>query len=804
RISRAVLEVGEALAGDLDHDKIVQRLTDVTTRLVGAQFGAFFWNGLTPSGESFLLYTLSGAPREAFSKFPAPRATALFGPTFRGEGIIRIADVRADPRFGKSAPYHGMPKGHLPVVSYLAAPVRGRDGSVLGGLFFGHSDAGVFGEAEERILEGATAHAAVAIENSRLYQKSVAAEQSLAQQLAFNTALTDSLGEGVIAVDLEKRIIRVNPAAQRILGVGDEIVGRTLEEALPFRYLDGSRAERPLVRALASNSAVRGRDGVYRRANGEDIEVAYNAAPIHQNGQLQGAILTFIDITDERRAAERLRLSEERFRALYEQSSIGIVVKDVDGRVRDANPALCRMLGRTAAEIVGRGFEELSVAEDVVRERALFAELLSQKRGMYQLEKRYVRADGSVVWASLTFNAVRNQNGDVLFVVVMVEDISDRRRAMEALAHSEERLRLALEAGQMGSWEFDVRAGRVRWSATLERIHGIPEGTFDGTFEGYQRDIHPEDRGWVLEHIAASSRGERPHHLKYRIVRPDGEVRWLEAYGQLVRNEAGEPVRIVGVCSDVTDRIRAEQDQRRLAREQVAREYAEAAQKDIEALLSSIKDPFSAYDAEFRVRFVNEAALAAAKMSREEVVGHSVWELFPELKGSRFEEMYRSVRDDKRPRSFEYRVEALGRWFELSVYPFGEGISTYARDVTERREAQEEIRRKEELLSEAQSLAHVGNWEYLLDGNRATWSDEMYRIYGFEPSDPSVTFEQLGKMLHPDDRERVEKLMNETFAAGGSCAFEHRIVRRDGSIRWLTDRVRAVYENGKPVRVVGT
>ena len=105
-------------------------------------------------GESYTLYTLSGAPREAFAKFPMPRNTAVFAPTFNGEGIVRSADITKDPRFGKNEPYFGMPKGHLPVRSYLAVPVVSRTGEVLGGLFFGHPEPGVFDERAERIVGG--------------------------------------------------------------------------------------------------------------------------------------------------------------------------------------------------------------------------------------------------------------------------------------------------------------------------------------------------------------------------------------------------------------------------------------------------------------------------------------------------------------------------------------------------------------------------------------------------------------------------------------------------------------------------
>jgi PAS domain S-box-containing protein len=161
--------VGRTLAAELDLQKLVQTVTDATTELSGAEFGAFFYNVTDDQGELYNLFSLSGVPREKFEKFPMPRATELFGPTFRGEGILRLDDVTQDPRYGRNAPHHGMPKGHLPVRSYLAAPVISRSGQVLGGLFFGHQDPGVFTERSERIIAGVAAQAAVAIDNAHLF-----------------------------------------------------------------------------------------------------------------------------------------------------------------------------------------------------------------------------------------------------------------------------------------------------------------------------------------------------------------------------------------------------------------------------------------------------------------------------------------------------------------------------------------------------------------------------------------------------------------------------------------------------------
>ena len=163
-------DVARDVAGRLDLDAVVQRITDAATTLTGAQFGAFFYNVIRPDGEAYTLYTISGVPREHFSQFPMPRNTHVFAPTFAGTGIVRSANILKDPRYGRNAPYHGMPAGHLPVVSYLAVPVKSRSGEVLGGLFFGHPDEGVFGETEEKIADALAGHAAVALDNVRLYE----------------------------------------------------------------------------------------------------------------------------------------------------------------------------------------------------------------------------------------------------------------------------------------------------------------------------------------------------------------------------------------------------------------------------------------------------------------------------------------------------------------------------------------------------------------------------------------------------------------------------------------------------------
>jgi signal transduction histidine kinase/DNA-binding response OmpR family regulator len=168
-VTETLNTVGAIVASDLDHSRVVQAVTDAATELTTAEFGAFFHN-VDDRGEAYTLYTISGVPREAFSKFPMPRNTAVFETTFKGTGVVRSPDITKDPRYRHNAPYYGMPSG-LPLRSYLAVPVKGRSGDVIGGLFFGHPDTDRFNEQHEKLAVGIASWASVALENARLYTK---------------------------------------------------------------------------------------------------------------------------------------------------------------------------------------------------------------------------------------------------------------------------------------------------------------------------------------------------------------------------------------------------------------------------------------------------------------------------------------------------------------------------------------------------------------------------------------------------------------------------------------------------------
>ncbi|MCW8194519.1 GAF domain-containing protein [Proteobacteria bacterium 005FR1] len=249
-------EVGQKLTAELDLEKLVQSITDAATRLCKAEFGALFYKVTDEEGESLVLYTLSGAPREAFEKFPLPRNTGIFEPTFMGERIVRSDNITQDERYGKHSPHRGMPTGHLPVVSYLAVPVTSRSGEVIGGLVFGHSKPAMFREREERLVAGIASQAAIAIDNARLFKRAQQAVQirddflsiashefrsplsTLSMQLQIFRRMSESTDTPLTSERIAKGLNACERQVSRLAALVDDLLDVTQIEAgrLSFHY----------------------------------------------------------------------------------------------------------------------------------------------------------------------------------------------------------------------------------------------------------------------------------------------------------------------------------------------------------------------------------------------------------------------------------------------------------------------------------------------------------------------------------------------------------------------------------------
>ena len=321
RVLQTLNRIGAALAAELDVERVVKLVTDAGVEVSGAQLGAFFYNVVRPSGDSYMLYALSGEVDETFRDFPMPRNTAVFASTFAGEGVVRSDDISLDPRYGQNAPHQGLPEGHPQIRSYLAVPVVSRSGGVIGGLFFGHEEAGRFSERHEQLLTGIAGQAAVAIDNARLFEAAQrelgerrrveealrelnqSLESRIAAAIAEREAIEEALRQaqkmeavgqltGGIAHDFNNLLTVISgnlDLATRRLGaetdprvhraIASALAGADRAATLTQRLLAFSRRQPLAPRSVDANALLLGMSDLLHRTLGETVEVATLLAP---------------------------------------------------------------------------------------------------------------------------------------------------------------------------------------------------------------------------------------------------------------------------------------------------------------------------------------------------------------------------------------------------------------------------------------------------------------------------------------------------------------------------------------------
>ncbi len=251
--------------------------------------------------------------------------------------------------------------------------------------------------------------------------------------------------------------------------------------------------------------------------------------------------------------------AEHLFRSLFEQASLGIAVEDLDGNILVANPSLCSMLGYTEDELATMSCSEFANPEDSQDDFALFQQLRAGVIDHYTLEKRYRRKDGSPLWGRLNVSLLKQDDQESPLVFALVENITEHKLADLELARTNDRFRLAMEASKSVGWEWDIQTGRDSWFGDLQTMFGIPSDSFDGRVEDFYRRVHPEDQKIVAQAVADAKQNHKPYAAEYRVVRLDGTLRWVAARGTFHYAATGDPVRMMGIAVDITDRRVAEE-----------------------------------------------------------------------------------------------------------------------------------------------------------------------------------------------------------------------------------------------------
>jgi PAS domain S-box-containing protein len=411
--------------------------------------------------------------------------------------------------------------------------------------------------------------------------------------------LADAIPEvfWVVALDPE-RVVYVSPSFEHLWGFTAEALyrePRLWTEAIHPE--DRPRVTERFSRWIAGED-INYHDVEYRILQpGGDIRWIHDRGVLFRNEEGRPSEVSGIstDITERKRIQAALQAGEERYRSFIERTAEGIWRVELDqplapGLVEDAqiehfyahavlaecNEAMARMYGyQHAADFVGARLEDLLPRSDAHNIEYLRAFIRSGYR-LTDSESHGRSRDGEERYFLNSLVGIV-EDGRLLRSWGLKRDVTAHRLAEAAVRGSEERLAFALEAGQMGTFDWHLSSGRILWSPTVERVHGYEPGTLPTDATSYCSQLHPEDRDRVraqLQEILAGTDGRR---VEYRIVRPDGVIRWLECFARVFPNASGHVVRVVGVCADVTDRVEA------------ARELERACQ-DIQALKDRLQD----------------------------------------------------------------------------------------------------------------------------------------------------------------------------------------------------------------------
>jgi diguanylate cyclase (GGDEF)-like protein/PAS domain S-box-containing protein len=498
-----------------------------------------------------------------------------------------------------------------------------------------------------------------------------------------------------------------------------------------------------------------------------------------------------------------LAAREAYLRAVIENEPECVKLIGPDGALLQMNAAGLRMIeADSLAQVQDRNICAL-VAED---HRTAFRELMERVlRGESgTLEFRVVGLKGGKRWLETHASPLRDAAGEVVALLGITRDITESKRTRQALQDAEARLRLALEAGRVGIWDWDMVTGRIVWSRWHEAFWGMAPGTFGGTYAEFAARLHPEDREELERAIAQAVTQRSAYRHEFRVVWPDSTVHWISGQGEPHFDETGKAVRMVGTVADVTERKLAEQAVRESSsfNEQIIR----GAQEGIIVI-----------DRDLRYAVWNPFMERLTGRRAEEVIGKRPLEVFPELRGTRLDAALRRAMTGEAVKTDDVLLTSAatgGRhWVTVEHAPLHSmqdeiiGVIVTMHEITERKQAEEAVYESQRTLTSV--LANLPGLVYRCrnePSRRADFvSEGCLALTGYPASDlVGNAVRSYADLIHPDDRAQAWNDIQAAVAARRRFQLTYRIRTASGEEKWVWEQGHGVYsENGESLFLEG-
>lgn len=376
---------------------------------------------------------------------------------------------------------------------------------------------------------------------------------------------------------------------------------------------------------------------------------------------------------------------------------------------------------------------------------------------------------------------------------------NELRRLYDALHRSETWLSLTQQGVNVGTWEWDPRTNILIVTPEINLLHGATPGAIQ-TYQDWRQHIHPDDIFRVEAERDQAIAEHRPFDLEFRVIRDDGELRWIAGRGRAIYDEQGEVVRIIGLNQDITKQKRAELQ----IREQLA---------EITFYYDNAPIGLAVLDADLRFVRINKLLAEANGVRAAEHIGKTIEEIVPDL-AAQGRAIAAKILDTGEPLTdIEISGETaaqpgITRFWKEGWYPIWRndqtifGFSVIAQEFTKTRQALEALKQSQQNLARAQKIGRLGSWEWDVVNQSLTWSDELYRIFGVTHDFP-LTYASIETMLHPDDRAENQMRVQEALTTDDTT-FEFRIIRPDGAMRYIAQHIVSSREDtGAPLKLFG-